>query len=471
MKNDSIRTKEYALKMLASWRETEHCLKSTEELKAWIDSLNQTTKLAITATSVDEDSFWFYDDYKGEILNRKRSFFSIIGLRYFCNEEFVSEQPIILQKEIGYLGIIVKEFDGVLHFLMQAKIEPGNVNFVQLSPTIQATKSNFTRAHGGRLPYYFELFENASESGIVLYDQIQSEQGSRFYGKRNRNILLLMEGDVPEHPNYQWMTLGQIKAFMNIPNLVNMDTRTVLSGIPLAMFEYSEEEKKAAKSFFTDAALYRSLFETNPQDSYTEALAALNNYKMFTEVERTVVPLRQLVDWKVDDYGVTCKQDADFSIQYYNVQIEGREVAHWLQPLLKAESEALFALVTKVENGIRKFLITVDPEIGCMDKAELGPSLRVNNTKKEPKNSPLYDLVKTHMESGVGILKNVIMSEEGGRFYREQNRNVILEIAPEELKTLPDRALWVDYSGLNSMVQANNLLNIQLRNLLSLLDL
>ena len=64
-----------------------------------------------------------------------------------------------------------------------------------------------------------------------------------------------------------------------------------------------------------------------------------------------------------------------------------------------------------------------------------------------------------------------MLSEEGGRFYREQNRNVILEIKPEEMSKLPKGTVWMDFSALNLLVQSNNLLNIQLRNLLSLLDL
>lgn len=81
------------------------------------------------------------------------------------------------------------------------------------------------------MPLYFDWFKEAQKYGVVLYDQIQSEQGSRFAGKRNRNIILLTSQDVPVFPNYKWMTLGQIKQQMKIDNLVNMDTRTVLSGL------------------------------------------------------------------------------------------------------------------------------------------------------------------------------------------------------------------------------------------------
>ena len=38
----------------------------------------------------------------------------------------------------------------------------------------------------------------------------------------------------------------------------------------------------------------------------------------------------------------------------------------------------------------------------------------------------------TKLEQQQGIKKNVLLSEEGGRFYHEQNQNVIIEIEKEE---------------------------------------
>ena len=64
---------------------------------------------------------------------------------------------------------------------------------------------------------------------------------------------------------------------------------------------------------------------------------------------------------------------------------------------------------------------------------------------------------------------DVILSEEGGRFYHEENRNVIFEASEDELLELPEGYFWVDFATLNHMVTINNCLNIQLRNLLSLI--
>lgn len=55
----------------------ESTVNSTEELIKWIQNLNETTHVRIEETRITDDTFWFYDDYEGEILNRKRSFFQL----------------------------------------------------------------------------------------------------------------------------------------------------------------------------------------------------------------------------------------------------------------------------------------------------------------------------------------------------------------------------------------------------------
>lgn len=458
------------LDIIDSWHNVEGNVNNTEELLEWIQNLNQTTYVNITECSINDGNMWFYDDYNGEILNRKRSFFSIKGMRRFEDGEFAGEQPIIIQPEIGYLGIICRKIDGVLNFLMQAKIEPGNVNCVQLSPTIQATKSNFTRAHGGKLPTYFEFFER-SDKYNVIYDQIQSEQATRFYKKRNRNMIMLVDEEFEIFPNFRWMTLGQIKKLMEIDNLVNMDTRTVLSGIPLVTSSISKEEKEKIKELFTDIPFFNSIFETDPQRTMPWIYQKLNNYKMFHDVKVVTVPLNQLVDWRIDEYGITCKKQADFMVRYYDIEISGREVQHWSQPLFKAIGRATFGLVTRNNNGTREFLTRIKPEIGSFDKAEIGPSVQWEPSHYLYNDDEVERLFRRKMENKQGIMINVVMSEEGGRFYHEENNNVIIEIDENELPILPEGYMWTDYSTLNYLVQVNNCLNIQLRNLLSLLKL
>lgn len=458
------------LDLLASWANENGNVNTTEELLNWIQYLNEKTFVSIKECSINEGNMWFYDDYNGEVLNRKRSFFSIRGMRYFVNNEFVLEQPIIVQPEIGYLGIICKKIDGVLNFLMQAKIEPGNINCVQISPTIQATKSNFTRAHGGNLPAYFEYFEN-SRNYHVIYDQIQSEQATRFYKKRNRNMVMLIDEDIEVLQNYRWMTLGQIKKLMEIDNLVNMDTRTVISGIPFSVDELLPHELEIAKSFFSDISLFNSIFDAKPKQSLPNIFSKINDYKMFQDTIVSTVPLNQLVDWKVDEYGITCKKRTDFMVRYYNIEISGREVRKWQQPLFKAIGMATFGLFTRVQDGRREFLVKTKPEIGSFDCIELGPTVQWEPSHYLFNDDKIEKVFRKKLENSERILNKVILSEEGGRFFHEQNLNAIIEINDMELLDLPENYLWVDFGTLNYLIQVNNCLNIQLRNLLSLVKI
>lgn len=451
--------------ILNSWIYRDGNINKTEDLIKWIDDLNKKTYVKIIEKSITNDLFWFYDDYNGEILNRKRSFFSVKGMRRFENERFVSEQPVIIQPEIGYLGIICKEIDGVLNFLMQAKIEPGNVNCVQISPTIQATKSNFTRAHGGNLPAYFEYFENSSKYKVI-YDQIQSEQAARFYKKRNRNMIMLVEDAIELHPNFKWMTLGQIKELMKINNLVNMDTRTVLSGLPLFSLENS-----ICSNIVKDESTIASMNSVNINRELPNINQLINNYKMFQDVRMTIVPLYELVDWDINEYGVVCRKQAPFMVKFYDIEIEGREVRNWSQPLFKAIGMAVFGLITTKIEGVRKYLIRLRPEFGSFDKAEMGPTIQWEPTHYLYDDDEIEALFRRYRELNKGIVKKIILSEEGGRFYHEQNENVIIDIPYDEIGNLPVEYIWVSYSTLSLLAQFNNVLNIQLRNLLSLLDI
>lgn len=455
---------------LISWTAKEGNVNTTSDILNWIDSMRNDTKVDIREGRLSDSDFWFYDDYNGEITNRKRSFFSIKGVRKYVNNRFMSEQPIIIQPEIGYLGIICKKIDGVINFLMQAKIEPGNINYVQISPTIQATKSNFMRAHGGKMPPYFMYFENA-EKYEIIYDQIQSEQSSRFLKKRNRNIIIMVNEDLPIYNNYKWMTLGQIKALMKYDNLINMDTRTVIAGLPITGFKFRDDELSVFKNFFTKESFYNSVFQSEAISELPQIYHHINNYKMFQNDRTIEIPLFELVDWEMNDLGIECSKEADFTVKFYNVSIEGREVTNWSQPLFKAIGSSVFGLIITDIDDCMKILVKLKSEIGTFDKIELAPSIQWETTHTKEQDDKIEKIFREQIEQADKMALDVMLSEEGGRFYQEQNRYIVIFIERDKIGELPKEYVWVNYSTLNMLVQINNCLNIQLRNLLSTLDI
>lgn len=195
-------------------------IKSLSEIKKWIRQIREKETIKIKKIPFDDLKKWHFKNNFEVLSHDTGKFFSIQGIRIHTNWGCVSswDQPIINQPEIGILGIIMKEFDGIPHFLLQAKIEPGNVNYVQLSPTLQATRSNYTKVHRGKTPDFLEYF--LDEKRNIIIDQLQSEQGARFLKKRNRNMIINVKEEIEHNNNYNWLTLNQIKDLIHEINKI-----------------------------------------------------------------------------------------------------------------------------------------------------------------------------------------------------------------------------------------------------------
>ena len=441
----------------------QYSLHTTQDILLWLEERKNNLEVHLNRISLEECEPWYYDKERGEIRNRQGTFFQIIGIRHTKENGAIAEQPIILQEEIGFLGIICCKINGVLHYLMQAKIEPGNVNCVQLSPTLQATKSNFTRQHGGASPAFLEYFLDMSARNILV-DQIQSEQSSRFWGKRNRNVILMVDEQIEEPATHRWITPAQVKELMRYDNLVNMDTRTVLSCIPYVLLKMDGDVPFKNKPYFHKTA--RSLDRQTIVDIYHQ----INHYKMFERGKIEKVPLFSLKNWEMENREFYCKDKSPFKILFCDIIIEGREVTRWRQPLFAATGIATFGLLCCDDNGILKFLVKIKPEIGCFDGVEIGPTIQTEADHAE-EDGCVSRLFWEKLRAMEGILADVLLSEEGGRFFQEQNRNVIIRIEKKELPETIPGYVWSDYGTLNILTQINNCLNIQLRNLLSILEI
>ena len=437
--------------------------KEIRDVISWIKKLNLETEVKITKKGLSDDKFWFLDCETGFIKNKKNAFFSVVGIEGCINGNKV-EQPIIVQDEIGYLGLLCKDFDGITKFLMQAKIEPGNINCVQLSPTIQATMSNFTQKHGGKRPLYLEYFSNAQDEEII-FDQIQSEQSSRFLGKRNRNIIVKTKKDVVIYNKYyRWMTLDEIKQLMCYDNIVNMDTRTVLSSLPLIDPNFCFNAYGIRLGRHTMESL-------NSNDFYNEIKAVyyyINNYKMFVSDDKKKKSLLKLNNWIVGDETIEHRNGYYFKVIYCDILIEGREVTKWSQPLFMSNGKATFGLIRTVIDNKYKFIVRAKPEIGCFDKIEIGPTIQ--REFGDSSFTVIDAIFNKYYSNNKNIVFNSVLSEEGGRFYHEENNNIIIDIPYEELPKLPEDYFYLSYKSLFYLLTINNCVNIQLRNLLSVMN-
>ena len=442
---------------------------STEEIKQWIEQRNREVEVSVERIPFDEMKMW-HSNPDGSIQHDSGRFFSIVGIDvktdFGINHHW--RQPIILQPEVGYLGILTKEIDGVLYCLMQAKIEPGNVNCVQISPTLQATKSNYTRVHSGKSPHYLEYFVNAKPQNIIL-DQLQSEQGARFLRKRNRNIIIKVDEDVPLLPDFRWMTLGQLKELMSYDNMVNMDTRTVLSGLKISDYVTPLDGMSDMSFFGRDMIL--SARTNHSYISTRDHLSWLTNLKAKYDLMVSICPILAMPRWQKTPMEIVRDDKRFFRIIGVNVTISNREVSTWCQPLVEPMQQGLCAFIIKKINGVYHFLVQAKLECGNFDVMELAPTVQCltgmapEDVRKQP---PFYQYVTTARKEQ--IIFDTLQSEEGGRFYKEQNRNLIVEADEQFPLELPDNYTWMTLRQIYKFLRFNNYLNIQARSLISALS-
>ena len=411
---------------------------------------------------------WGFDSETGNLCHESRRFFSIEGLRVRTNWGQVPEweQPIIVQPEIGLLGFTTKRFNGVLHFLVQAKMEPGNINMIQLAPTLQATRSNFTRVHQGRAPRYLEHFTDRRQCR-VLVDVLQSEQGARFLRKRNRNIIVETDRDVDVGEDYCWLTLGQMLRLLRRDNLVNMDARTVMSCISYALGTGDGPEAVSGRF---GQALWRSYQSSaSGRHSNEDILSWFTEQKFAYDLDVERIPLNAAKEWVRTDTEIRHESGRFFSVIACRVKADNREVPAWTQPMVKAHQKGLIAFVVKEFDGVLHILVQAKVEPGNFDVVEMAPTVQCITGSYEdegPDQLPpfVYYVLQAHPDQ---IRFDTLQSEEGGRFFREANRNMIVEAGPDFPRELPPNYIWMTAGQLKEFIKYNNFVNVQARCLLA----
>ena len=169
-----------------------------KNFQKWIITQKKENKIQVKVKKLKSLINWNFNNRL--IHHYSRKFFKIVGIEVKSNLEGKNwDQPIIVQNELGILGIIKDKIKD--KYLLQAKVEPGNRNKLQLSPTVQATKSNYQRVHGGKKIPFLKFFLSKKKSFIS-----QSEQGYRYLFKFNNNSLIEISKKIKVFKNFYWFS-------------------------------------------------------------------------------------------------------------------------------------------------------------------------------------------------------------------------------------------------------------------------
>ncbi len=398
----------------------------SQKISEWLKIQKQKHKLSVKLINLDAISQWDY--HNSTIRHKTRKFFKITGLKIKSNFYKKNwDQPIIIQNEIGILGIIKNKKNN--KYLLQAKVEPGNINKLQLAPTVQATKSNYSRVHGGSQVPYIKFFLKIKNKK----NYNQSEQGFRYFRKFNSNILIQTNKIIKKTPNHYWFGKKEITALLNKKNIINMDTLSILS-------TYLKKKNK-----------------DTPLNNFVKVKKWLKKLDKKYFIKSKLINLSKLKDWNISKKIIKHKTSKYFSIIGISVVANKREVKNWQQPIIKGKKMAFAGLIKTKINETDHYLFRYLLKPG-LKKSVFGCTVNssdISFLKSKKLNYLEHFFFNKRFKKKI-IYQN-ILSDEGGRFYQCQINYRILNLDFSEIKQLPHNYIWLSYNQVVDMISKKRL--------------
>jgi oxidase EvaA len=224
----------YQSDLLTSMLDNTRALNTIDDIICWITKLKSKYELNVIRIPLKQVEKWRKDDY--EIYHETRTYFSVIGVSVEIGNREVSSwtQPLVKTAQEGIIAFIIQKINGIYHFLVQAKLETGNFDILEMAPTVQCITGNYRNASPEDRPPFLDYVLNVKPEHIKS-STYQSEEGGRFYQEQNKNLVIEVDDSFPMHipENYIWMTLNQLKQFIKYNNYLNIQARSLLASINL----------------------------------------------------------------------------------------------------------------------------------------------------------------------------------------------------------------------------------------------
>jgi oxidase EvaA len=207
---------------------------SIEEIITFITKLKSEFDLEIRRIPLKGVKDWIFDT--DTIHHVEDKYFRVIATDVeIGSREVVNwSQPMVEPAQQGIYAFVCKEINGIIHFIVQAKLECGNHDILELAPTVQCMTGNYRHTREGTLPVLDYVLKAGKEQ--IFFDTRQSEEGGRFFHEQNRNLIVIdKSNEIPLElpPNYIWMTLNQLYTFLKFNNYLNIQARSLIAAISL----------------------------------------------------------------------------------------------------------------------------------------------------------------------------------------------------------------------------------------------
>ena len=204
------------------------------------------------------------------------------------------------------------------------------------------------------------------------------------------------------------------------------------------------------------------LSQNKENDNINNILKWLRKRNKINKMRVKKTPVNQLKDWNTKKNGnLFHKSGQFFSVEGVKVEnaIE-RETSNWQQPILNQKHGGILAILTRTNKGIVEFLLFARKEPGDTS-IKLCPSFSATqsniNRAHGGKKTPLSEFVLNNKKN---IICETIHYEEGARFWKKPNKNVIIDVNyKKSLKIKNPDFIWLNFSQIKKLNLKKGILN------------
>ncbi len=390
----------------------------------WLSTQRRKQILNVKKIDLSKLTNWVYG--KKEIYHKSKKFFKIVGIRIESNfyKQKNWDQPIIVQNEIGILGIIKNVKTN--KYLLQAKVEPGNINKIQISPTVQATRSNYSRIHGGKTIPFLKYFKKKNRNF-----SFQSEQAFRYYNKRNSNIITFVTKKIDLDKNFRWFSKIEILNLLKEKNLINMDTLSVFSSfIKKRKVDFPINKKK--KIIMWKNSLNKKYFLKNK-----------------------IINLNLIKNWNLTKKKIYHQTNNYFSVIGIKVKTNKREITNWCQPIIRGSEMAFVGYLIKEFKKTNHYLCRYILKPGSKEgtyTCSVNTSQFIGYKKNKNLSNFQKKLISKFFIKSKNLIYDNILSDEGGRFYHSQIKYMACRLEKNQEIELPENYIWLSQNQVIDLI-------------------